>query len=67
MNTTLRAHAPTALLIGLLATLSATVHATEGGGTVYPNGADSFSAGAMPPLTLHFSCTFAANLRTGSP
>jgi len=49
MTISLRAHLPAALFVGLLATLSATVHATEGGGTVYPNGADNFSAGAMPP------------------
>jgi hypothetical protein len=27
----------------------ATAHATEGGGSVYPNGVDNFAAGAMPP------------------
>lgn len=35
--------------IVLLLAASTQVHATEGGGTVYPNGADNFSAGAMPP------------------
>ncbi|MFD2272338.1 hypothetical protein ACFS07_17405 [Undibacterium arcticum] len=27
----------------------AAAHATEGGGSVYPNGVDNFAAGAMPP------------------
>ena len=35
--------------IGLLTTLSSLTYAAEGGGTVYPNGADNFTAGAMPP------------------
>ncbi|GAC1389914.1 MAG: transporter [Variovorax sp.] len=35
--------------IGLVPALAGPVHAAETGGTVYPNGADNFTAGAMPP------------------
>ncbi len=39
----------TRLATAVLATLSAASWATEGGGTLYPNGAENFAAGAMPP------------------
>ena len=45
----LRSRLTTALFVSLLATMNATVQATEGGGTLYPNGAENFTAGAMPP------------------
>jgi len=38
-----------ALSAVLLATLIAPAWATEGGGSHYPNGAENFAAGAMPP------------------
>lgn len=43
------AHLLTALLFSLLSATGTSVHATEGGGSLYPNGAESFTAGAMPP------------------
>lgn len=49
MNLRIHARMATGAAIVLLSTQSTGVHATEGGGTVYPNGADNFSAGAMPP------------------
>lgn len=51
------------LAAGMLATMPA-AHATEGGGSLYPLGADSFAAGAMPPpgiygmlFTQHYEAT----------
>ena len=35
--------------IALISAFSSSAYATEGGGTLYPNGADNFTAGAMPP------------------
>ena len=43
------ARAASQMALGLLSMVAASVQATEGGGTVYPNGADNFTAGAMPP------------------
>jgi hypothetical protein len=37
------------LLIGAGMLVAASAHATEGGGSVYPNGAENFVAGALPP------------------
>lgn len=45
MNPSLRAP----WVAALFAALSSPAWATEGGGTLYPNGAENFSAGAMPP------------------
>lgn len=39
--------------LGLLAAASAGVHATEGGGSSYPMGAESYMSGAMPPPGLY--------------
>lgn len=49
MNCRYPARAAACAAIGLLTALSPSTHAAEGGGTVYPNGADNFAAGAMPP------------------
>lgn len=37
------------VLAGLLAVAALPAQATEGGGSVYPHGAEAFSAGALPP------------------
>ena len=39
----------TGVAAGLLSALAGSAQAAETGGTVYPNGAESFAAGAMPP------------------
>ena len=49
MKSRLFARTTPKVVFGWLLTVVASVHATEGGGTVYPNGADNFTAGAMPP------------------
>jgi hypothetical protein len=38
-----------AVLAGLLAVAAMPTQATEGGGSLYPNGAEAFTAGALPP------------------
>lgn len=53
MTFCVRSHVLPILLLGLLAAPCVTVQAMEGGGTVYPNGAESFAAGAMPPPGLY--------------
>ena len=40
---------PTAVLAGLLVAAATPAQATESGGSLYPNGAESFTAGALPP------------------
>jgi len=38
-----------ALLVAVTATVGSTAFATEGGGSIYPNGAENYLVGAMPP------------------
>ncbi len=38
----------------LAAVMTTTVHATEGGGSAYPNGAEDFMSGAVPPPGAYF-------------
>lgn len=48
-NARLHARVAKSAALGLLTALIGSANATEGGGTLYPNGADNFAAGAMPP------------------
>jgi len=43
----------TLLIAALACTAAATAFATEGGGSMYPNGVDTFMAGAVPPPGLY--------------
>ncbi|MBC7681716.1 MAG: transporter [Ferruginibacter sp.] len=47
----------------LVASTALAAHATEGGGSVYPNGTENFMAGALPPPGL-YGMVFLQNYRT---
>jgi hypothetical protein len=54
VRTRFRSWALILLLAGCFTTASGTSHATEGGGGAYPNGAEDFMSGAVPPPGTYF-------------